>query len=154
MTFQWRYKEGIIERDGHWSEYGLEEQNRDVWVSSLRIWVCGGIIPETWHESQKADLREEMMSSERVNIRSLEQGYQDNWICGSGAQTRDIWFRDTELGVISSSEVIFEAIGATGTSQVCRCSENLKEHRMDLSGILHCKDKQKKGNPPKGTEKE
>lgn len=37
-------------------------------------------------------------------------------MCGSGAQTRGIWVRDTALGDIDP-EVIVEAIGATGRSQ-------------------------------------
>ena len=57
-----------------------------------------------------------------------------------GAQIREIWVRCTDLRLINT-EVTVEAIAAIGRSK------RQREHRMELSKIPHCKDKQSEGNP-------
>lgn len=62
-------------------------------------------------------------------------GYQDNWMCESGAHARDFQIRDKTY--VISTQMIIEAMGVIGRSE---------KNRMYLTGIPCCRSTHRKKN--------
>lgn len=111
-------------------------------MSNLSNWVGSGVISETCHESQGADVG----GGDEFRAKMCE-GHPDGdskaiGYVGWELRLQIIWVRDTNSGV-TNTQMIVEDIGTTAGSQASRCSKNLKAHRTELSGIPSCRDRER-----------